>query len=141
MMRDREPYEKQVFFSTTVTLQDYRSYLLWYNGSICYKFQLGESVALSNKRKALYQCWLQHYEIIENHHRNGKSVNHVHCRGVLKMHVWLVLASSFTSGGSLMTLQARLLFASCSQKAAIKFLWHNPTSSACERNWSVSTGS
>ena len=78
--------------------------------------------ASSSKRKVPDNLWLNHYRIIGNQISHGMCVKRVHCTGVLKMHVELVLASSLTSGGSL----------SCLQKAAINVFSHSPTSSICE---------
>ena len=78
--------------------------------------------ASSSKREVPDNSWLNHYRVIGNQISNGMCVKRVHCRGVLKMHVELVLASSLTSGGSL----------SCLQKAAINIFSHSPTSSICE---------
>ena len=63
--------------------------------------RFGPSGASSSKQKALNNYRLGYYEVIENQSRNGMCVKCVHCKGVLKMHVGLELASSLASGASL----------------------------------------
>ena len=70
-------------------------------GQLVTSARVGSSGASSSERKATDNSWLEHYEIIENHGRNGLRVKRVHCEGAMKMHVGLVLASSLTSGDSL----------------------------------------